>query len=266
MTYTTAFLLGLIQALGEFLPISSSAHLALWPFFAGTAYQGLTFDVLLHLATLIAVVAYFYKDLIILVKQGLTAPKSEDGRLFWFIGLATIPAAVAGYFLDDLAENAFRNPLLIACTLIIFALILWKADAYNKDVYNKEKGLSKQPTALILLLIGCAQALAIVPGVSRSGVTISMALFLGLTRVASARISFLLSVPIIAGAAVLKLKDITFADINGPLLCGFFTAMIVGWLTIKFLMRFISKHNFNVFVYYRIALGILIFALYIFKF
>ena len=103
MTYSTAFLLGLIQALGEFLPISSSAHLALWPFFSGEVYQGLTFDVLLHLATLIAVISYFYKDLIVLVKQGLTAPKSADGRLFWFIGLATIPAALAGYFLEDAA-------------------------------------------------------------------------------------------------------------------------------------------------------------------
>lgn len=260
MTYTTAFLLGLIQALGEFLPISSSAHLALWPFFSGTAYQGLTFDVLLHLATLIAVVAYFYKDLINLTKQGLTAPKSEDGRLFWFIGLATIPAAVAGYFLDDLAENTFRNPLLIACTLIVFAVILWLADHYNK-----KQNVNKKPTGLILFLIGCAQMLAIVPGVSRSGITISMALFLGLTRVTSARISFLLSVPVIAGAAVLKLKDLSLSDLNGPLLCGFFTAMIVGWLTIKFLMRFISKHNFNIFVYYRIALGILIFALWFLK-
>jgi len=260
MTYTTGFLLGLIQALGEFLPISSSAHLALWPFFAGTVYQGLAFDVLLHLATLIAVVAYFYKDLIKLTKQGLTAPKSEDGRLFWFIGLATIPAAVAGYFLDDLAENTFRNPLLIACTLIVFALVLWCADHYNK-----KQNADKKPTGLILFLIGCAQMLAIVPGVSRSGITISAALFLGLTRVTSARISFLLSIPIIAGAAVLKLKDLSFADINGPLLCGFFTALIVGWLTIKFLMRFISKHNFNAFVYYRIALGILIFALCLIK-
>ena len=260
MTYTTAFLLGLIQALGEFLPISSSAHLALWPFFSGTAYQGLAFDVLLHLATLIAVVAYFYKDLINLTKQGLTAPKSEDGRLFWFIGLATIPAAVAGYFLDDLAENTFRNPLLIACTLIVFAVILWLADHYNK-----KQNVNKKPTGLILFLIGCAQMLAIVPGVSRSGITISMALFLGLTRVTSARISFLLSVPVIAGAAVLKLKDLSLSDLNGPLLCGFFTAMIVGWLTIKFLMRFISKHNFNIFVYYRIALGILIFALWFLK-
>ena len=260
MTYTTAFLLGLIQALGEFLPISSSAHLALFPFFSGTVYQGLSFDVLLHLATLIAVASYFYKDLINLTKQGLTAPKSEEGRLFWFIGLATVPAAVAGYFLDDLAENAFRNPLLIAATLMVFAFVLWAA-----DYYNKKQGADKKPTGLILFLIGCAQALAIVPGVSRSGITISMALFLGLTRVASARISFLLSIPIIAGAAVLKLKDITLSDINGPLLLGFFTALICGWLTIKFLMRFVSNHNFNIFVYYRIALGILIFALFLIK-
>ena len=259
MTYTTAFLLGLIQALGEFLPISSSAHLALWPFFSGEVYQGLTFDVLLHLATLIAVVSYFYKDLINLTKQGLTAPKSEEGRLFWFIGLATIPAALAGYFLEDAAENAFRNPLLIAGALMVFALVLWCADYYNK---NHKTG--KTPTLLIMLLIGCAQALAIIPGVSRSGITISAALFLGLTRVASARISFLLSIPIIAGAAVLKLKDLTLNDITGPVILGFLTALIVGWLTIKFLMRFLTNHNFNIFVIYRIALGLLIFALCIF--
>ena len=259
MTYTTAFLLGLIQALGEFLPISSSAHLALWPFFSGQVYQGLTFDVLLHLATLIAVISYFYKDLIVLVKQGLTAPKSEDGRLFWFIGLATIPAALAGYFLEDAAENTFRNPLLIASTLMIFALVLWYADHYNK---NHKTG--KIPTLLIMLLIGCAQALAIIPGVSRSGITISAALFLGLTRVASARISFLLSIPIIAGAAVLKLKDLTLNDITGPVILGFLTALIVGWLTIKFLLRFLTNHNFNIFVIYRIAIALFIFALCIF--
>ena len=257
MTYTTAFLLGLIQALGEFLPISSSAHLALWPFFSGQVYQGLTFDVLLHLATLIAVVSYFYKDLIVLVKQGLTAPKSEDGRLFWFIGLATIPAALAGYFLEDAAENTFRNPLLIAGALMVFAIVLWCADYYSKKHNNK----TQNPAGLILFIIGCAQALAIIPGVSRSGITISAALFLGLTRVASARISFLLSIPIIAGAAVLKLKDLTLNDITGPVILGFLTALIVGWLTIKFLMRFLTNHNFNIFVIYRIALALLIFAL-----
>ena len=112
-----------------------------------------------------------------------------------------------------------------------------------------------------MLLIGCAQALAIIPGVSRSGITISAALFLGLTRVASARVSFLLSIPIIAGAAVLKLKDLTLNDITGPVILGFLTALIVGWLTIKFLMRFLTNHNFNIFVIYRIALALLIFAL-----
>ena len=260
MTYITAFLLGLIQALGEFLPISSSAHLALWPFFSGGMYQGLAFDVLLHLGTLFAVIAYFYKDLLILAKQGLTAPKSQEGHLFWFIGLATIPAALAGYFLEDAAENTFRNPLLIASTLMIFALVLWYADHYNKTHKT-----DKSPSCLIMLLIGCAQALAIIPGVSRSGITISAALFLGLTRVASARISFLLSIPIIAGAAVLKLKDLTLNDITGPVILGFLTALIVGWLTIKFLMRFVTKYSFKVFVCYRILLGILIFALYFAK-
>ena len=261
MTYTTAFLLGLIQALGEFLPISSSAHLALWPFFSGQVYQGLTFDVLLHLATLIAVVAYFYKDLLTLIKHGLTAPKSEEGRLFWLIGLATIPAALAGFFLEDWAEDIFRNPLIISCTLIVFALILWWADSYNK----KHSVQGKNLTWFIMLLIGFAQALAIIPGVSRSGATISMALFLGLSRVASARISFLLSIPIIAGAAVLKLKDLNFSDLTGPMICGFLTAMIIGWLAIKFLMNFLTKHNFNIFVYYRIILGLLVFAIYFIK-
>ena len=260
MTYTTAFFLGLIQAFGEFLPISSSAHLALFPFFFGSVYQGLTFDVLLHLATLIAVIAYFYKDLINLTKQGLTAPTSQEGRMFWYIGLATVPAAAAGYFLEDAAENIFRNPIIIALTLIIFALVLWYADSYNKKTKNL-----KNPKLLTIFLIGCAQALAIVPGVSRSGITISAALFLGFSRVTSARISFLLSIPIIAGAAILKIRHLTFTDITGPVILAFFTALIIGWLTIKFLMQFLSKHNFNIFVFYRIVLGLIIFALYCIK-
>ena len=205
MSILTAFILGLIQALGEFLPISSSAHLALWPFFSGEVYQGLAFDVMLHLATLIAVVAYFYKDLLNLIKNGLTSPKTQDGRLFWYIGIATIPAAVAGFFLEDMAENIFRAPQYIASALIIFAIIL-----YIADHYNKKSTLNKDVTFLSIILIGCAQALAIIPGVSRSGITITAALFLGLSRVQSARISFLLSMPIIAGAAVLKLKDLIY--------------------------------------------------------
>ncbi len=252
MTITTAIILGLLQALGEFLPISSSAHLVLFSFFTNQEYQGLTFDVLLHLATLIAVCAYFYKDLLVLIKKGLTEPKSEDGRLFWYIGLATIPAAVAGYFLEDLAENTFRAPHILSCTLIIFAILLFIADRKGKQ--NIKDNLSLK----IMMLIGCAQALALVPGVSRSGITITAALFLGLSRSLSARISFLLSMPIIAGAAVLKISHLSLSQINAPLIAGFLSALIGGFLVIKFLMKYIQKHNFDIFVYYRIALGILI--------
>ena len=252
MTITTAIILGLLQALGEFLPISSSAHLVLFSFFTGKEYQGLTFDVLLHLATLIAVCAYFYKDLLVLTKKGLTEPKSEDGRLFWYIGLATIPAAVAGYFLEDLAENTFRAPWILALNLIIFAILLFIAD--RKDKQNIKDNLSLR----IMMLIGCAQALALVPGVSRSGITITAALFLGLSRSLSARISFLLSMPIIAGAAVLKISHLSLSQINAPLIAGFLSALIGGFLVIKFLMKYIQKHNFDIFVYYRILLGIII--------
>ena len=252
MTITTAVLLGLLQALGEFLPISSSAHLVLFSFFTDGNYQGLTFDVMLHLATLIAVCAYFWKDLLVLTKKGLSEPKSEEGRLFWYIGLATIPAAVAGYFLEDIAENTFRAPWLLALTLIIFALLLFIADRKGKQ--NIKDNLSLK----IMMLIGCAQALALVPGVSRSGITITAALFLGLSRSLGAKISFLLSMPIIAGAAVLKISHLSLSQIDAPLIAGFLSALIGGFLVIKFLMKYIQKHNFDIFVYYRILLGIII--------
>ena len=261
MTVLTAVFLGVLQALGEFLPVSSSAHLALFSFFSGKPYQGLTYDVALHLATLIAVCAYFWKDLLVLIKQGLTNPKSDSGRTFWYIGLATIPAAVAGYFLEDAAEDIFRSPLVIAVSLMFFALILFIADKYcAKRPFYKDK------TALLpFMLIGCAQALAIIPGVSRSGITITAALFLGFSRAAGARISFLLSMPIIAGAAFLKLKDISLAEIDTAFIAGFLTAMIGGWLVIKFLMKYIQNHSFDIFVYYRWVLGLLIIALYFLK-
>ena len=261
MSIGEAVLLGILQALGEFLPISSSAHLALFPFFSGGVYQGLTYDVALHLATLIAVCAYFWKDLLQLVLNGFRAPSSEEGRQFWFIGAATVPAALAGYFLQDAAENIFRSPVMIAVMLMLFALFLFLADRYNAKLGNYKTSFNL--TALIL--IGCAQALAIMPGVSRSGVTITAALLLGFSRAAGARISFLLSIPIIAGAAALKLKDVSLSEIDAPFLAGFFAAMICGWLVIKFLMKYIQSHSFDVFVYYRWALGIVIIALYFFR-
>jgi Uncharacterized bacitracin resistance protein len=265
MTISTGIFLGLLQALGEFLPISSSAHLALFPFFSGEPYQGLTFDVALHLATLIAVVAYFYKDLIKLIKAGLSAPKSDDGKTFWFIGISSIPAAAAGYFFEKQAEYVFRSPLSIAIMLMLFAVFLFAADkfALKKERQGSQKGgfIGLAP----LFVMGCAQALAIMPGVSRSGVTITAALFLGLSRERSAKMSFLLSIPIIAGAALLKLKDLTPAEMDPAFFAGFLTSLIFGWLVIKFLMKYIQTHTFNIFVYYRWALGLFIVALVLFK-
>lgn len=259
MTIFDAVLLGLLQALGEFLPISSSAHLVLLPYLRGMEYQGLAFDVMLHAATLLAVLLYFAKDWFTLVKDGLTRPTSPQGRTLWYLAAATVPAGVAGLALNDWAEHSFRNPLAIACCLIVFACLLWWAD---RRAGNQA---GQTPSFKTLMLIGCAQALAIMPGVSRSGITITAALLLGLSRPASARISFLLSTPIIAGAALVELGHLSPADFNLPLLCGFVSAFVGALLVIGWLMKFIKTHRFDVFVYYRLLLGAFIIAFYLWK-
>ncbi len=256
MTIFDAVLLGLLQALGEFLPISSSAHLVLLPYLRGMEYQGLAFDVMLHAATLLAVLLYFAKDWFFIIKKGLAHPTSKDGRTLWYLAAATVPAGVAGLLLSDWAEHTFRNPLLIAVCLIVFAGFLWWADRKGSQNKVQEFGFKT------LMIIGCAQALAIVPGVSRSGVTITAALLLGLSRGASARISFLLSTPIIAGAALLEAGQLSAADFNAPLLWGFVSAFAGALFVIGWLMKFIKTHRFDVFVYYRWILGLIIIAFY----
>lgn len=256
-----AVLLGLVQALGEFLPISSSAHLVLLPYFRGQVYQGLAFDVMLHAATLLAVLIYFANDWVVLIKNGLTKPKSKEGRVLWYLAAATIPAGIAGVLFNDWAENTFRNPLMIAACLAVFACFLWIADKQT----GAQKGDPDIFTApfMTVFLVGCAQALAIMPGVSRSGVTITAALFLGMSRQASARLSFLLSTPIIAGAALLEVTKLSAADFNAPLFWGFVSAFIGGLLVIGGLMKYIKTHNFNVFVYYRWILAAVIVGFYL---
>ena len=263
MTILDAVLLGILQALGEFLPISSSAHLALLPYLRGQAYQGLTFDVMLHAATLLAVLIYFWKDWWVLLKHGLSAPQSRQGRMLWYLAAATLPAAVCGVLLNDWAEKVFRNPLLIAANLAVFAGILWLAD--RKNTQKEEFAPWLDTSFKTIFLIGCAQALALMPGVSRSGITITAALFLGLSRSASARISFLLSAPIIAGATVLELSHLTAADFNAPLAAGFLSAFIGALLVIGGLMRYIKNHSFDVFVYYRWLLATFIVTFYLWK-
>ena len=258
MTVLNAVLLGVIQAAGEFLPVSSSAHLVIFSFFCGGQYQGLAFDVALHLATLLAVLGYFRRDMLALAKAGFCAPKSADGRLFWYIGIASIPAAVCGCFLGAAAEHTFRSPPLIAALLIIFGALLMFADRRSRAAVNK-RGVF---TLGAMLLIGCAQALALAPGVSRSGITITAALLLGYGRAQSARLSFFLSVPVIAGAAVLKLKDFALSDVNAPLAFGFLAALICGFAVIKFFIKYIQTRSFDIFIYYRWLLGAAIIAVY----
>ncbi len=262
MTILDAVFLGLLQALGEFLPISSSAHLVLLPYLRGQEYQGVSFDVMLHAATLLAVLLYFGKDWWVLIKQGLTAPRSRQGRMLWYLAAATIPAAIAGLFLDDWADTTLRHPVLIAVNLMVFALILWAAD---RKANRAKEGDFFDVSFPTVFLIGCAQALALMPGVSRSGITITAALFLGLSRSVSARISFLLSAPIIAGAVVLKASQLSPADVNGALAAGFISAFLGALLVIGGLMRYIKTHTFNVFVIYRLLLGAGIILLYSFR-
>lgn len=252
MTLIQAVVLGLVQGLGEFLPISSSAHLVLVPWFLEWPYPGLTFDIALHVGTLVAVVAYFWKDWLHLTVKGITDRSSRDGRLFWYLVLASIPGAAIGFLLEDMAETVFRTPLLIAAMLIAMGVLLSWADrrsAKNTGVEGIGLGAS--------FLIGLSQALAIIPGVSRSGITMSTGLMLGLTREGAARFSFLLSTPIILGAALVKMPHVISHPemVTLNFLIGMLVSCITGLLSIGFLLRYVQTRNFLPFVWYRYALG-----------
>ncbi|MGB9905768.1 MAG: undecaprenyl-diphosphate phosphatase [Candidatus Saccharicenans sp.] len=257
MSYFQAIVLGFLQGLGEFLPISSSAHLVIGPYFFNWHYQGLRYDVMLHLGTLLAIVAYFWKDWVKIISAGLTRPKEREGRFLWYVLLATIPGALAGYFLEEKAETAFREPQVIAFSLIFFSAVIFLADQLSRN----QKGLEDLNLAGILL-VGLAQSLAIVPGASRSGMTIMMALFLGYRRQAAARISFLLATPLIIGAALLELPRIALAEVNGPFLAGFLSSAVFGFLSIRFLLSFLKTRNLVPFVVYRLVLALLILLKY----
>jgi undecaprenyl-diphosphatase len=262
MDIIQAIVLGLVQGLGEFLPISSSAHLVLIPWLMNWAYSGLTFDIALHVGTLIAVVIYFWKDWLNLLSKGLTKPKEREGKLFWYLVLATIPGALIGYTLEGIAETVFRNPLLIACMLILLGVILYWVDRQGKKQIDVA-----HITLKTSFLIGLSQALAIIPGVSRSGVTMTTALALGMTREGAARFSFLLSAPIILGAALVKLPEV----IANPAMMdtSFFTGMavscIAGLASIGFLLRYVQTKSFLPFVLYRFILGAVVISVYVLR-
>lgn len=257
MPVLQALVLGLVQGLSEFLPVSSSAHLTLTPWFFGWRDPGLAFDVALHVGTLIALFWYFRSEwialgraLINIVRQGGARTPAEARALFLVV--ATIPVGVAGFAFEDAAETRFRVPLLIAGTLAIVGVALWLADR----VAPKQRALNDMRWR-DALLIGFAQALAIVPGVSRSGATITSARLLGFDRRSAAVFSFLLSMPAIAGAAVLKAPDALreAADIT-PVLVGVLAAAVSSWLAIDLLLRFVVRHGYGAFALYRVLLAV----------
>lgn len=240
-------ILGIVQGVGEFLPISSSAHLIAVPWLLGWQEHSLAFDVALHAGTLVAVVAYFWRDWLGIIR----------GRFLWYILVASVPGAIIGKLFEDKAETAFRSPLLIACTMSSFAVIFYLIDRFSW----KTRSL-KTVNYLDSLIIGISQALAIIPGVSRSGITMAGGMGLRLDRGAAARFSFLISAPIIFGATVLKFKDISAiaSGENGfSLFLGFMTSAVTGFLSIRFLLGYLKRHSFTAFVIYRIIFSLVIF-------
>lgn len=262
MTFIQALVFGAVQGLTEFLPISSTAHLILLPWFMGWPDPGLSFDVALHLGTLVALLVYFRNDWIALFRSSFKLLRGNtsdpDTRMAFFIIIATIPGALAGALFESKVETVLRSPVVISFTLIALALVLVAAELKGTRKKNLEEiSLNDAVT------VGLAQAIALVPGVSRSGVTITAALFKGIKRDAAARFSFYLSTPIIGGAVAKKLLDIAeqglTADQMMPFIVGIVSAGIVGYLSIAFLIRYLQTHNTYIFVYYRIALGIMVY-------
>lgn len=267
-TILEAIILGIVQGLTEFLPISSSGHLILaeWATgWKGELINSLTFDVSLHVGTLFAVLWYFWRDWVHFGKASIKVLQGKalqhEARLVWYIALATIPAVIAGLTLEHAVETMFRKPLLVAAALAAGSLLMWLADRYS----SRERFLGAM-TLGHALFVGVAQAFALIPGISRSGITISAALAAGYRREDAARFSFLLSTPVIAGAAVLKLPHLSFqGDAAWGCIFGTLGSAVVGYLSIRFLIRYLARHSLNIFVWYRLALAAAVVLLWFMK-
>lgn len=254
--------LGLVQGFSEFLPISSSGHLILLPNLVGWQDQGLAFDTVLHLGTLAALLWFFGGELRTLIQRSRVRETQQEAILFFLkIALATLPAVIAALLFGDWIEANARSVNLVAFNLAFWGLILFIADRTgaknSRDAYLSISFMQA-------FLLGCAQALALIPGTSRSGITITAALFLGFSRAASARIGFLLALPVtfLAGTHGLWKISGDAVDTNAVMLIsGFIAAAVSGAFAIKFLLSFISKHHFDAFVIYRLALALLVVSL-----
>lgn len=256
MDFVEIIILAVIQGITEFLPVSSSAHLILPSQLLGWADQGLAFDVAVHVGTLAAVVFYFRQNLFQLARgwltTGLTRTPNEDARLAWYIVVATIPAGLAGLLLGDFIEGYARSITVIACTTIVFGVLLGLADKHHGSISMA------QMTLMMALVIGLVQMLALIPGTSRSGITLTAALFLGMQRADGARFSFLLSIPLIlaaGGLQTIKLLQSTNAVAWGDLILGIVVSAVSALLCIHFFLAFINRIGMLPFVIYRLVLG-----------
>ena len=261
-----AVVLAIVQGLTEFLPISSTAHLTLFPWLLGWKDPGLTFDVALHAGTLVAVLLYFWRFWVDMIEAALGLGKPQDPtvrrspELFWFLFVGTLPAGFAGWFFEHPAEHQLRQPLVMGAALVAVGLLMWAGERRS----TRSRTLD-QVSLVDSLLVGVAQAFAVIPGVSRSGITMVAGLFRGMTRETSAQFSFLLSTPVIAGAALKKGIEIRRQglppEMHLPFLVGVIVAGLVGYLVIAGLMRFLERRTFKIFVVYRVVLGVIVLAL-----
>ena len=262
-----AFVLGLVQGLSEFLPISSSGHLILTRWLFGWEVVGdesvdKAFDVALHIGTLVAVVYYFRRDVVTYVREGTRLirhrerPVNTDGRIAWLLVVATIPAALVGAAFEDQIDEKLGTPVIIGISLIVFGLLLYWAD---RSAGERALGEFRLRDSLI---VGAAQTLALNPGTSRSGITITVSRRIGFDRDAAARLSFLMSLPVITGAVVLKVGGLIAggvpSDLVWPLVIGVITSGVSGWAAVWGTMRLIRTHSFTPFVIYRVCVGAIV--------
>ena len=263
MQIIKAIVLGIVQGIGEFLPISSSAHLILVPYLLGWEEHSMSFDIALHVGTLLAVLVVFFRDwwdlFIEDVKRVTKGKQSFNNRMFWYLVIATVPGALFGFLLSDVIEEKLR-PMIwpIAILLAVMGVLIFLGDRWADKHYKIETDF-KHISLKQAIIIGCSQALAIFPGFSRSGTTILAARLMGLSKTAATKFTFLLSVPIIAGAAVLKVPELAF---NVETIVGVVVSFVVGLISIKFLLSYIKKHDFSVFAVYRVIFAIIILIKY----
>jgi len=266
-----AVILALVQALTEFLPVSSTAHLTLVPWIMHWPDPGLAFDVALHAGTLVAVLLYFFKDWVTLALCGLgikypatasTEEVAQHRRLFWYMVIGTIPGGIAGKLFDRQVEDYFRTPMIIGTSMVLVALLMWWADSKSRLTRKLEDANIGDAAT-----IGVAQAIALWPGVSRSGITITTGLFRGLTREAATRFSFLLSTPLIAGAVALKLPGLIKLHKVGALdlplstlIISIIISGVAGYFVIAFFIRYLQTRTLKPFVIYRLVVGVMILA------